>query len=235
MTKAITLSQIVNEVLNLWGIEGTCNAPDFAIDRAIGDINSAMQTVWNQADKQDYWSSETLTLTFADTEDSQALPDDVQNVVGPCRRSDNERPLAIIGTIGELGTFSDLYLDGETTDEPIAYHIERGNQTGEDPVAMTLRITPAVAGASIDFLLDVVREAPRYMVGDINLDPAIPIPHRYAESLLLPIVRYNASSFWLFNNNESKPTIDRDYNMAMSAIGLADPSPAKEKEGAPDK
>jgi hypothetical protein len=237
MTKAITLSQIVNEVLNLWGIEGICNAPGFAIDRAVGDVNSAMQTVWNQADEQDYWSSETLTLTFADTEDSQALPDDVQNVVGPCRRASNKRPLASIGSIGELETFADIYLDGQTADEPVAYHVERSNQTGDDPVKTTIRITPAVDGDSIDFLLDVVREAPRYMVGDIGLNPAIPIPHRYAESLLLPIVRYKASSFWLFNDNGSKATIDRDYQMAMAAIGLADPSPAKttEKEGAPAK
>ena len=237
MTKALTLSQILNEVLNLWGIEGACNAPDFAIARAIGDINSAMQTVWNQADERDYWSSETLTLTFADGEDSQDLPDDVQNVVGPCRRSSNKRPLASIGSIGELETFADIYLDGQTAAEPVAYHIERGTQTGEEPAKTTLRITPAVDGASIAFLLDVVREAPRYMVGDISLNPAIPIPHRYAESLLLPIVRYKASSFWLFNDNGSKATIDQDYQMAMTAIGLADPNPAKsaEKEGSPAK
>jgi len=36
---------------------------------------------------------------------------------------------------------------------------------------------------------------------------------------------------------ESKATIDRDYQMAMNAIGLADPNPGKadEKEGAPAK
>ena len=233
----MTLSQIVNEVLNLWGIEGACNAPDFAIARAISDVNSAMQTVWNQADERDYWSSETLTLTFADGEDSQDLPDDIQNVVGPCRRADNKRPLATIGSIGELETFSDIYLDGETADEPLAYHVERMNQSGDDPVKTVLRITPAVDGDDVDLLLDVVREAPRYGVGDIGLDPAIPIPHRYAESLLMPIVRYKASSFWLFNNTESKATIDRDYQMAMNAIGLADPNPGKavEKEGAPAK
>ena len=237
MTEALKLRQIVNEVLNLWGIEGTCNAPSFAIDRAVGDINSAMQTVWNQSDEQDYWSKETLILNFTDGEDSQDLPDNVQNVVGPCRRSSNKRPLASIGSIGELETFSDIYLDGQTAGEPVAYHIERKNQTGDDPVKTVLRITPAVAGASIAFLLDVVRESPRYMVSDLGLNPVIPIPHRYAESLLLPIVRYRASSFWLFNNTESKATIDRDYQMAMAAIGRADPSPAKsaEKEGVPAK
>ena len=233
----VTFCEVVNEVLNLWGIEGTCNAPDFAIARAIGDINSAMQTVWNQADERDYWSSETLTLTFADGEDSKDLPDNIQNVVGPCRRSDNKRPLATIATIGELETFSDLYLDGETADEPLAYHIERMNQSGDDPVKTVLRITPAVDGASIAFLLDVVREATRYNSSDLVACPIIPIPHRYTESLLLPIVRYKASSFWLFNNTDSKATIDRDYQMAMSAIGLADPGPGKppEKEGSPAK
>ena len=238
MTTSMTLSQVVNEVLNLWGIEGACNSPDFAIDRAISDVNSAMQTVWNQADSRDYWSSETLILTFADGESSQDLPNNIQNVVGPCRRSDNKRPLATIGSIGELETFSDIFLDGQTADEPLAYHVERMNQTGDDPVKTVLRITPAVTGESVAFLLDVVREAPRYMRGDIGVNPVIPIPHRYAESLLLPIVRYRASSFWLFSNTESKATIDRDYQMAMEAIGLADPSPGKAietKEGTPAK
>ena len=223
----VSLCAVVNEVLNLWGIEGVCNAPDFAIDRAVADVNGAMQTIWNQAKDRNYWTSSTLTLTFTDGDTSKDLPSNIQNVVGPCRRSDNKRPLATVGTIGELETFSDLYLDGETADEPLAYHIERMNQAGQDPAKTVLHITPPVVGADVALLLEVVTEAPRFYVGDLNECPILPIPHRYTESLFMPILRYKASSFWLFNNGESKPTIDRDYQLAMEAIGAADPLPGK--------
>ena len=63
---SITFCTVMNEILNLWGIEGICNAPDFAIDRATNDVNAAMQTIWNQAADRNYWTSSTLTLTFAD-------------------------------------------------------------------------------------------------------------------------------------------------------------------------
>lgn len=223
----VTFCQVVDEILNAWGIEGVCNAPDFALARAVNDVNGAMQTIWNQAADRNYWTNSTLTFTFADGEDSKSLPDNIQNVIGPCRRSDNRRPLAIVGTLGELDTFSDLYMDGETSAEPLAYHIDRVAQTGNDPAKATLRVTPAVVGASVDLLLDVVTEAPRYAVSDLDECPVIPIPHRYVESLLLPIAKYKASSFFLFNNAESKPTIDRDYEIAMKAIGAADPLPGK--------
>lgn len=223
----VSLCAVVKELLNLWGIEGVCNAPDFAVERALNDVNGAMQTIWNQAADRNYWTSSTLTLTFSAGVSSQDLPSNIQNVVGPCRRSDNRRPLATIGTIGELETFSDLYLDGETADEPLAYHIERMNQSGQDPAKTVLHVTPPVTGADMDLLLEVVTEAPRFYVGDLSECPILPIPHRYTESLFMPILRYKASSFWLFNNSESKPTIDRDYQLAMEAIGAADPLPGK--------
>ncbi len=224
----------VNDVLQLWGIEGICNAPGFAVERAVSDLNSAMQTVWNQAKDRTYWTSETLTLTFSDGESSKDLPTNIQNVTGPCRRSDNKRPLVIVGTIGELETFSDLYMDGETAGEPLGYHIDRMAQTGNDPAKTVLHIVPSVTGDSVSLLLDVVRESPRYYIKDLDSCPALPIPHRYVESLLLPILRYKASSFWLFNNTEGKATIDRDYQLAMEALGLADPLPGKSGDNKED-
>jgi len=228
-TRGLSLCSVVREILNLWGIEGTCNAPDFAIERAIGDVNSAMQTVWNQSSDRSYWSNQTLTITIANGATSQDLPDNIQNVIGPCRREDNRRPLATLNTIGELETFADIYLDGATSFEPLAYHIERLNQTGSDPAKTIFHVTPAVQGVSVSFLLRVVIEAPRYTVGDLATCPVVPIPHSYVESLLLPIARHRASSFWLFTSAESKESIDQEYQQAMASIGMADPLPDSTK------
>ena len=231
----MSICDLVDEVLGMWGMFSKCNAPDFAIERALNDINAALQMVWNNAEERNYWSKEALTITLADGASSQDLPDNIQNVVGPCRRADNRRPLAHLGTIGELETFEDLYLDGETADEPLAYHIERTNQTGNDPAKCVFRVTPAVAGSSIDFVLEVVKEAPRFTTGDLVACPVVPIPHRYVESLLLPIARYQASTFYLFRKADQKETIDREYQQARISLGLADPLPGKSgdnKEGA---
>ena len=228
-TDGLSLCNVVREILNLWGIEGVCNAPDFAIERAIGDVNSAMQTVWNQSSVNNYWSNQTLSIVLADGETSQVLPNNIQNVIGPCRREDNRRPLATLNTIGELETFSDLYLDNLSCNEPLAYHVERLNQIGSDPAKTIFNVTPAVQGSSLTFLLRVVLEAPRYTTGDLNTCPVIPIPHRYVESLLLPIARYRASSFWLFASPDSKGAIDQEYQQAMASIGMADPLPESPK------
>lgn len=230
----MSICDVIDEVLGMWGIFSRCSAPSFAIERAINDINTSMQTVWNHADERNYWSSDTLTITLADGTSSQDLPDNIQNVVGPCRRADNRRPLVPIGTIGELETFADIYLDGETAEEPVAYHIERMNQLGNDPAKCVFHVTPSVDGESMSFLLEVVREAPRFTTNDLRACPVIPIPHRYVESLLLPIARYQASSYYLFRKADQKETIDREYQQARIALGLADPLPGKagdNKEG----
>lgn len=223
----MSFCDVVDEVLAMWGIFCRKTAPDFALDRATNDINTALQVVWNNAEGRSYWSNDTITITLTDGQSSIDLADDIQNVVGPCRREDNRRPLVPIGTIGDLETFPDLFLDGESGDEPLAYHIERTNQAGNDPAKCVFHVTPAVSGASIGFLLEVIKEAPRFSAIDLSNCPVIPIPHRYVESLLLPIVRYHASSFYLFRQAEQKETIDREYQRASISLGLADPLPGK--------
>lgn len=225
--RGMSVCDVLDQVLALWGVFCRKSAPDFAISRAIADINTALQLVWNNAEGRTYWSQVPITVSFADGVSSVQLADDIQNVIGPCRRSDNRRPLSPIGTMGEFETFRELYLDGETSDEPLAYYIERDNQSGSEPARTTLFITPAPSGESVDILLDVVKEAPRFSAGDLVACPAIPIPHHYVESLLLPIARYQASSFYLFRQKDQKEAIDREYLQARMSLGLADPLPGK--------
>lgn len=223
----MSVCAIVKEILMMWGINSLCSAPDFALARAINDLNSGLQTVWNQAQDRNYWTTETLTISFADGASSADLTDDIQNVIGPCRLASNDRPLTAVGTIGEIERFQDLFMNGETSTLPLAFHIDRMKQSGNDPAKCRLLISPAASGAT-DVRLDVVKEAPRYSTSDLTSCPIIPIPHRYAESLLLPITRYNAASFYLFTNKDNlKESIDREYLQAKVALGLADPLPGK--------
>jgi len=233
----MTVCDVVRDLLALWDIyELKSTTPAFVIDRAVNDVNASLQMVWNHADERNYWSSDTLTVTLgqtspvAENETTSAseidLPADIQNVVGPCRLTSTSRPLVPLGTIGEIETFSDLYLDGETCTEPLAYHINRFSQSGADPAKCVFMVTPAVA-VETSFNLEVVRNAPRFTADDMTACPLIPIPHRYVESLLLPIARYHASSFSMFRGKELKESIDRDYQTARVALGFADPLPGK--------
>lgn len=222
-THGMSICDVVSHTLSMWGIFCRKTAPAYAIARAIADVNSAMQIVWNNAEGRTYWTNATLTLTLNDGESSTTLSNDVQNVVGPCRLESNRQPLVPIGTIGELETFSDAYLDSEVTDVPVAYHIERMNQSGADPAKCVFHVNQAIVGDPVSFLLEVVNEPPRFAASDLTSCPIIPIPHRYVESLLLPIARYLASTFYMFRMADQKPTIDREYQHAMSLLGLADP------------
>lgn len=226
-TDGMTVGDVIDDLVRLCGYRSRCGAPADAIARAINDINLAMQTVWNQAKDRDYWTNVTLPITLANGQFSSALPDDVQNVVGPCRRADSGRILANIGTIGEFENFAGLYLSGRTVTEPVAYHIKRDahNSPGLDSALCTLLVTPPVSGASITFSLDVVKEAPRYTKYEVEGGNILPIPHSYTESLLLPIARYHMSNSHFFRDKENKESIQREYLRAAAALGLADPLP----------
>lgn len=230
----MSICHVIHEVVMLWGIDCLKSAPNFALERAMTDLNAALQMVWNQAKDRTYWTSETLSLNLLLDETSIDLPNDIQNVTGPLRRADNKRPLTPVGTMGELETFSDLYLEGTIPTEPVAYHIDRMKQAGNDPARCVLHVTPEVHEASIDFLLDVVKEAPRFTLADLDTCPLVPIPHQYVETLLLPIVRYRASGFTLlFNSQDRQETIDREYQEARIALGLADPLPGNAGDNQP--
>lgn len=230
-TRAKTVGEIIRESLALWSIVCPKTAPKYALDRAITDLNTALQLVWNNAEGSDYWTNEVVTFTLDDGESSYELTNDIQSVIGPCRRSDTKRTLSPIKTIGELETFSTLYLDGESASEPLAYHVDRIKQSGVDPAKCVIRVTPEVQGDSISFDIDVVKEAPRYTIDDLSVQ--IPIPHRYAETLLIPIIRYSATSYFLFSSSDEtqKKTIDEEYAQARRSLGIADPNPVKEPEG----
>lgn len=222
--RGMSLCDLVSDLIMMWGIDRRSSAPHYVITRALTDINFALQTMWNRAEERTYWTESTLTLTIPATTSSLALTDSIQNVNGPCRLASDKRNLTPTGTLAELESFIDTYLDGFTSDVPIAYHIERGRQDATDPARCVLHVAPAPV-AETNLLLEVTLEAPRYVLGDLATCPLLPIPHRYVESLLLPIARMRASSFYLFSQPDRLPQIEAEFMEASRALGLADPLP----------
>lgn len=221
---AIGVCEVVADILHLWGFTNPHTAPGYAIKRALTDLNAALQIVWNQADVRDYWVKQTLTISLLANATSSNLPDDVQNITGLCRLSSTRRTLVPCGTLGELENFMDFYLDGETVTEPVAYHVQRLNQVANDPARCIFHVTPAPL-VNTDILVDAVKESPRYGIRDVTNCPRIPIPHRYVESILLPVVRKRATSYYLFTAQDKLEAIDQEYAQARISLGMGDPLP----------
>jgi hypothetical protein len=222
---ALTVQDILLDVFLMWAMESPCNVAIHYRKRALNDLNRAMQVIWNRAKERSYWTSSKLELTFPANQGKINLPGNVQNVTGHARLASNLKTLAPIGSLSELEQFSDLFLDGETPDRPVAYYIDREATSENDPASCSIHITPAPTEATV-ILLEVVNEAPRYTWEDYTARTVVPIPHKYVESLLLPAVRYYASCFWLFAGGEAQQkSLMMEYLDVARQIGLADPLP----------
>lgn len=223
---ALGACDVVREILMLWGIEDISIAPGFARRRALHDLNAAMQEVWNHARDRNYWTRSTASISFAEGVHSSTMANAVQNVIGPAR-TNYGRPLVPLGSRGELDQFEMLYLEGPPPEEPVAYYIERKHQSGSDPAQCIMHIRPAAPEGGTAVSLDVVNEAPRYSWNDVDNCTVIPIPHRYVESLLLPVARYHAMGCHLFIARDLTPGIESAYQAARGQLDSADPLPAK--------
>lgn len=224
---ALGVCDVTREILLLWNFEYPCKAPDWAKEVAVTNLNTALQILWNRARDRSYWTQETLTLTLTSGQDSIQLADTVQNVVGPARIADSLRPLVPIGSRSEFDQFVTIFLDGDDSAGPQGYYIDRGKQAANDPARCTLMVSPPPSETT-EFFLDVVSEAPRFAIDDISTCPRIPIPHRYVESLLLPICRWLALRFHLANPKpEARKQIEDEYAAASVLLSEADPLPGK--------
>lgn len=222
---ALTVQDIVLDVFLMWAMENPCNVAVHYRKRAINDLNRAMQVIWNRAKERNYWTQSKLEITFPANQSRMELPGNIQNVTGHARFADTLKPLAPIGSLSELEQFSDLFLDGATPDRPVAYYIDRNAQASNDPTSCSIHVTPAPTVATV-VALEVVNEAPRYTWDDYTARTVVPIPHKYVESLLLPVVRYYAACFWLYSGGEEqRKSLMMEYMDVARQIGLADPLP----------
>jgi hypothetical protein len=220
---SLTICDVVRDVLLLWGIEQPCNAPKMAKISAVNILNQAMQVLWNQAKDRNYWTQSTLSQSISSGVSTLILTDSIQNVVGPARLSTGET-LVPLANISELENFQNSFLENTASNMPCAYFIERNYQPGGDPARCTLMLAPAPT-VNITLNLDVVTESPHYTIIDLDVCPICPIPHKYVESLLLPVSRYLAMHSHLFIQRERQEAIVQSYTQARQLLDVADPLP----------
>jgi hypothetical protein len=116
-----------------------------------------------------------------------------------------------------------------------------------DNVKTTIFLAPAAGTTTPDLLIDAILEPPTYTVANLCDDTIPPVPHKYHESILVPLVRYNVTMTKYFRQQEGSNLLGQlkeDYARALQLLGLNNPDrkagstmppppkPEEEQEGA---
>lgn len=230
---AMTLRGLVDHILALWG-RCSCSIQDVECgmqDELLACAHWALQRMYTRAPVLDYFNRTTLTETITGGTNTVTLDQDIQKLLGPVRLTDDPSvPLHEIRNRTEFDTWLDVAYGGaaRAPDGIRAYHLLKERRAEEDSVKLTILVTPTPADDT-DIDLDVATECPRYSWYNVAQGSMLQIPHRYVETLLLPLVLKRASAYRHFTRVELQPQIDEAYQTALATLDLASPkTPAQD-------
>lgn len=226
-SKALSLTDVALQVYALWGFQiQRLSQINIGLTAIVQWVNAAIQQIWSRAEWLDYFNRSTITVTVTST-GSLVLDTNIQHVLGYVRLQDGKKPLRAITSQSEAENFSARFLGGESHATPLAFWLQNTRQSEVDSVAKTLHLLPAPTGDT-SVMLEVVMEPPRYDAIDFQRGVQLMIPHKWAETILLPMVKKQALGDPLMPSS-SRDTlgteINEQYRNAMSLLGLADPTP----------
>ena len=167
------------------------------------------------------WPRYKLELTT-----SHAATIAVSNTSSATLRSE-ESPLRPIASRGQLESWRQT-LGAYQTGRPEYYYVSRTRTGSAEGTAIALEIRPHPdmgSGVGVGSLsVDVAIEPSRFTFDDYALSKEIPLPHRYIESLFLPIVRYRGMvSHYYVGSQEASASIQTNYQAALAQFGIVDP------------
>ncbi|HYF37664.1 MAG TPA: hypothetical protein VD994_20350, partial [Prosthecobacter sp.] len=220
-SKAVTLSDVALQVYALWGIESTnLNTLTIGRKRIAAWVNSALQEIYSRADRLDYFNRKTMQVTIGASGET-LLSESVQKLQGPVRVFATKLPLRALQSRAEFENFTLSYDVGT---DPCAFFLDSQVGAGPDSADLKLCIAPAPAEDTA-FDVDVTLEPPRFDDVDLVRGVSIPMPHRWVESLLLPLVKKRALADTLCTKRAVlEPQIKAQYEKALEILGLADPA-----------
>ena len=228
--QGLSVRDVARDCLAVWNLRGasTATLPEELRDRVISDINAAMQLIHSRARELDYFNLATYELEVGKGRDNVTVPADVQQVVGNVRLGGGgpPTPLWALRSMAELEQFGPCYLGTApgTQGPPQAYFIDRRALPEWNSVGMAVYVAPAPEKPVV-LEVDVALAPPRFHWDDVLKATPLRLPHAFAETLLIPIVRQRATTYKLFTNDSLKPGIEDQYQKAMEALGLVDPAP----------
>jgi hypothetical protein len=222
----MTVAQAIDAIYEVFGIPNNASAPEIMRRRIFNDLNSALQLIWAKGHRLlDYYTRQTITATILANTNSIVLSDSVEAVLGPVKRADGIG-LRPIRSRGEYDSFASIYagsLTALTGAPPQAYFIDekRPDPDTSDATKITLFVVPSPT-TNTALSVEVSVKAPTFTVNDYSASPstAIPMPHNYAETLLLPIARYLSSSslFFADKSKQREPLLKAEYDRALKTL-----------------
>ena len=197
--------------------------------QALNIINACLQEIYLNAKQLQYLSNESITVLLTGQDqgmDYFELPDTVQAVVGPVyyNTDDTERNIPGLKSKGQVLQFSKLYqTPGKSP--ALAYFVESTGQLEGERCSLRIYtpLNPFTGETTTSLTLDIQREIPRFTESDCRNGVRLPLPHQYAESLLLPLIREKASASPHCSRRDSAPLYQADAAAARKLYGMADP------------
>ena len=225
----MTVRDAIDSIYEVFGLPGNAAAPTIMKRRIFNDLNSAMQLLWAKGNRLfDFYTRRNQTVTIQANAASVELSDDVQSVLGSVATGSPRVLLRPIRSRGEYDAFYSIYANSLTTlanATPQAYYVEATRSaSGPDATTITLFVVPRPS-VTTNLEMEVTLKAPSFTEADYNASPStsIPIPHNYAETLLLPIARYVACSslFFADKSKQREPQLKAEYDRALQSLAEA--------------
>lgn len=221
----MNVTQAIDSIYEVFGIPNNASAPEIMRRRIFNDLNSALQLIWTKGHRLlDYYTRRSVTATITANQNSVVLDDSVEAVLGPVKRVSDGVGLRPIRTRGEYDSFASIYagsLTALTGAPPQAYFAEekRPSPDQADATKITLFVVPTPT-ANTDLSVEASIRAPAFTTADYSSGTPIPIPHNYAETLLLPIARYLSSSslFFADKSKQREPLLKAEYERALKTL-----------------
>ena len=220
----MNVTQAIDAIYEVFGIPNNASAPEIMRRRIFNDLNSALQLIWAKGHRLlDYYTRQTITATVLANTNSIVLSDSVEAVLGPVKRADGIG-LRPIRSRGEYDSFASIYagsLTALTGAPPQAYFTDekRPDPDTSDATKITLLVVPSPT-TNTALSVEVSIKAPAFTTTDYANAVVIPMPHNYAETLLLPIARYLSSSslFFADKSKQREPLLKAEYDRALKTL-----------------
>lgn len=235
----MTLAEVLNDAAQVFGYANAAAAPQAVKDRALIDINAAIQLM--ESGGEDFFAREELAIDLATDTEKYALAKNVQSVLAPVTLDDGT-PLRELTSRGQLLQYPQLFADSLLTTvpsgKPAAYYVETlrdAADTTGDSVAVAIHLRPAPSSAwqgSGKLVLQVIKEPATVTAAALATGTAVlEVPHKYLESIFLPLMRRNLAQSYLFYDKDKLPGIEADYERALDLLGRSDPRRPKLEQG----
>jgi hypothetical protein len=229
------IGDVADDITQVFGIPKFSQAPDFVQSRVLVDINAAIQQMQNAG--EDYYARQDIDVALVANQEIYELSDTIREVLDPVRLDDGTL-LRKLTSRGQLYQFGQIFLDqlddNVAAGVPAYFYVQsKFRSSDDDDVDIFVHFLPvpsmAVAGRNV--ILPVIETPSTFTLADLTAGTALlPVPQNYAESIFLPLARWNATTCFMFYEKDKIPRYEQEYVRAVRLLEHADPRRPKPPE-----